>query len=86
MAEEHNRLDSQFNVVGAFWAPETIGTVRKGTGSKPRKQQSTPISGKELFLLSQKMRALLRGVLLLHLGLPEAQFSNLLEREATRYH
>jgi len=39
------------------------------TGSKPRKQQSSPISGKELFLLSQKMRALLRGVLLLHLDL-----------------
>jgi len=56
------------------------------TGSKPRKQQSTPISGKDLFLLSQKMRALLRGVLLLHLGLPEAQLSDALEREATRWH
>ena len=32
------------------------------------------------------MRALLRGVLLLHLGLPEARFSDVLEREATRYH
>jgi len=31
MAEEHNRLDSQFNVVGAFWAPETIEAVRTGT-------------------------------------------------------
>ncbi len=56
------------------------------TGSKPRKQQSVPISGREMFLLSQKMRALLRGVLLLHLGLPEAQFLDVLEREATRYH
>jgi len=56
------------------------------TGSKPRRQQSTPNSGKELFLRSQKMRALLRGVLLLHLSLPEAQFSDVLEREATRYH
>jgi hypothetical protein len=56
------------------------------TGSKPRKQQSTPISGKDLFLLSQKMRALLRGVLLLHMGLPEAQFSDVLVREATRWH
>ncbi len=56
------------------------------TGSKPRSQQSTPIVGKELFLLSQKMRALLRGVLLLHLGVPEPQFANVLEREATRWH
>lgn len=56
------------------------------TGSKPRNQQSTPISGKELFLLSQKMRALLRGVLLLHLGLAEPQFSDVLEREATHWH
>jgi hypothetical protein len=56
------------------------------TGSNPPSHTGTPISGKDLFLLSQKMRALLRGVLLLHLGLPEAQVSDVLEREATRWH
>jgi ApeA N-terminal domain 1 len=56
------------------------------TGGRPPKGQSIPSSGKALFLLSQKMRALLRGVLLLHLGVPEAQFADALDREATRYH
>jgi hypothetical protein len=56
------------------------------TGSRTRSQQRTQISGKELFLLSQKMRALLRGVLLLHLGVPEPQLADVLEREATRWH
>ncbi len=44
-----------------------------------------PLSNNELFLLSQKMRALLRGVLLLHLEIDESQISNALEREATMY-
>ena len=55
------------------------------TGSKAR-QRKIPDSGRELFLLNQKMRSLLRGALLLHLGLPEGQISNVLEREATLYH
>jgi len=55
------------------------------TGSKAR-QKKIPDSGLELFLLNQKMRSLLRGVLLLHLGLPEGQVSQVVEREATRYH
>jgi hypothetical protein len=54
------------------------------TGSRAR-QREIP-DGRELFLLSQKMRSLLRGALLLHLGLPEGQISNVLEREATLYH
>lgn len=31
MADEHNRLDSQFSIVGAFWAPEKSDMVRTGT-------------------------------------------------------
>ena len=31
MADEHNRLDSKFSVVGAFWAPETTDAVQTGT-------------------------------------------------------
>jgi hypothetical protein len=53
-------------------------------GSSDDKKE--PLRGGELFLLSQKMRALLRGVFLLHLGFPEAQFKDLIVREATRWH
>jgi len=31
MPDEHNRLDSQFILIGAFWAPEAIEKVRTGT-------------------------------------------------------
>jgi hypothetical protein len=41
--------------------------------------------GLQLFLLNQKMRALLRGVMLLHLRIPEDRFQDLLVREATRW-
>src|SRR5579872_5709398 len=54
-------------------------------GSKAN-QNKIPDSNRELFLLNQKMRSLLRGVLLLHLGIPEGQISDTLEREATLYH
>lgn len=43
------------------------------------------LRGGDLFLLNQKMRALLRGVFLLHLGFPESQFKELIVREATRW-
>jgi hypothetical protein len=55
------------------------------TGGKAH-QKRIPEPGLELFLLNQKMRALLRGALLLNLGLPEGQVSDVLEREATLYH
>ena len=44
-----------------------------------------PLRGGELFLLSQKMRAVLRGVFLLHLGFPENQIAELIIREATKW-
>src|SRR5208282_1244532 len=31
MRDEHNRLDSQFSVVGAFWAAEASAAVQTGT-------------------------------------------------------
>jgi hypothetical protein len=52
-------------------------------GSSDEKKE--PLKGKELFLLSQKMRALLRGVFVLHLGFPEPQFKELIVREATKW-
>lgn len=52
-------------------------------GSSDEKKE--PLRGGELFLLSQKMRALLRGVFLLHLGFPEPQFKELIVREATKW-
>ena len=52
-------------------------------GSYDEKEE--PLGGGELFLLSQKMRALLRGVFLVHLGFPENQFAELIIREATKW-
>ncbi len=52
-------------------------------GSSDEKKE--PLRGGELFLLSQKMRALLRGVFLRHLGFPEPQFKDLIVREATKW-
>ena len=55
------------------------------TGRAPRARRGRiPLGGPELFFLNQKMRALLRGVLLLHLEIPENQIAELLVREATR--
>lgn len=51
----------------------------------PSDEKKEPLRGRDLFLLSQKMRALLRGVFLLHLGLPEPQFKELIVREATKW-
>jgi hypothetical protein len=48
-------------------------------------EKEEPLRGRELFLLSQKMRALLRGVFLLHLGFPESQICDLIAREATKW-
>jgi hypothetical protein len=53
-----------------------------GSDEKPTKK---PLKGKDLFLLNQKMRALLRGVMLLHLGLPEAKMADVLARQATKW-
>jgi hypothetical protein len=48
-------------------------------------RKRSPVEGTQLFLLNQKMRALLRGVMLLRLEIPEARLSDLLAREATRW-
>jgi hypothetical protein len=39
----------------------------------------------DLFIANQKMRSLLRGILLLHVGVPEGKFADLLVREITRW-
>lgn len=48
-------------------------------------EKQEPIRGRELFRLSQRMRALLRGVFLLHLGFPEDQLAELIVREAIKW-
>jgi hypothetical protein len=53
-----------------------------GSGLKSKKK---PVQGKDMFLLNQRMRALLRGAMLLHLGLPENQIAEVLAREATKW-
>jgi hypothetical protein len=52
-------------------------------GSYDEKEE--PLGRGDLFLLSQKMRALLRGVFLLHLGFPEDRIAELIIREATKW-
>ena len=55
-------------------------------GSTMRNSQSkNPMSAEELFLLSQKMSSILRGTLLLYLGIEEKQFSDVLFHQATRW-
>jgi hypothetical protein len=54
-----------------------------GSNGSARKKR-LPLQGAALMYLNQKMRAVLRGALLLHLGLPEGQLVNQLQREATR--
>ena len=54
-------------------------------GPARARQRRSSLSSRELFFLSQKMRCVLRGALLLYLGIPEKQFSDLLIRDATRW-
>jgi hypothetical protein len=52
-------------------------------GSPDEKKQ--PVMGSDMFFLNWKMRALLRGVFLLHLSFPEQEFKDLIVREATKW-
>lgn len=55
-------------------------------GSKQStRRKRPPLERAALLYLNQKMRSLLRGALLLHLGLPEGQIATQLKREATRW-
>ena len=53
-----------------------------GNGGKSKRK---PVKGKEMFLLNQTMRALLRGMMLLHLGFRENQIAEVLVRDATQW-
>ncbi len=53
-----------------------------GSGVKSKKK---PVKSREMFLLNQRMRALLRGAMLLHLGLPENHIAEVLARDATKW-
>jgi hypothetical protein len=53
-------------------------------GNSPDEKKE-PVTGGQLFFLNQKMRALLRGVFLLHLGFAEQEFQELIVREATKW-
>lgn len=56
------------------------------TGKSDLEVRKKPaLTGKQLFLLNQKLRALLRAVLLLHIGVPEAQFSEVIARTAMQW-
>lgn len=49
------------------------------------RRKANPVEGPKLFFLNQKMRALLRGIMLDRLEFPEAHLSEFLVREATRW-
>lgn len=53
-----------------------------GGSEKPNKK---PFKGKDLFLLNQKMRVVLRGAILLHLDIPEPKIADVLSREANKW-
>ena len=55
-------------------------------GSKVSKRRPRPpVEGIVVFFVNQKLRALLRAVLLLHVGLPEDQIASIIIREGTRW-
>ena len=48
-------------------------------------KKKTAMSSRELLYANQKLRALLRAVLLLHVGVPESQFSEVIARTAMQH-
>jgi len=55
-------------------------------GGDPIPGKPSPLDGAEMFFLNQKMRALLRGVMLRHLEIPEERIADVIVRESTRWH
>jgi len=51
----------------------------------PQRRNKKPLEFRKLFFLNQKMRALLRAVMLLRLQLPEKILVDQLVRDATRW-
>jgi hypothetical protein len=79
---------SQMGIDPASFIPEVKTTRNFYThaGSKiSSRRRVPPLSGPAVFYLNQKLRALLRAVLLLHIGLPEQQIATLATRDATRW-
>jgi hypothetical protein len=78
----------QMGIDPASFAAEVAATRNFYThaGNKVSSHRRIPaVSGAAVFFLNQKLRALLRAVLLRHLGLPEEQITSLVIREATRW-
>jgi hypothetical protein len=77
---------AKMGVVPETFVSNVVGTrnfyTHAGGDVKSKKR---PAEGKEMFLLNQRMRALLRGAMLIHLGLPENQIAEVLCRGATKW-
>lgn len=77
---------SKMQIDPATFISNVMGTrnyyTHLGGSEKPKKK---PLNGKAMFLLNQKMRALLRGVMLLHVGLAEETMIEVLPRQATKW-
>jgi len=81
-------LLSQMGIDPPIFVPIVVATRNFYThaGNKlSSRKRIPPVSGSAMFFLNQKLRALLRAVLLLHIGLPEEQIAALVTREATRW-
>jgi len=77
---------AEMNIVPKEFIPIVVDMrnyLTHAGGSSNKKKKS--LKDLNVFLLSQKMRALLRGVFLLHLGFPETQIRDLIVREATKW-
>ena len=78
----------QMGIEPANFAAEVVSTRNFYTHAGSRassRRKVPPVSGWAVFFLNQKLRALLRAVLLRHLGVPEEQITSLTIREATRW-
>jgi hypothetical protein len=76
---------AQMGIVPETFISNIVVTRNFYTHAGSSVRSKKPVKGKEMFLLNQRMRTVLRGVMLLHLGLPEGQIAEVLARDATKW-
>ena len=69
----------------ATFVPEVVSCRNSWTHVGGANSRKPAVSGRQLFQLSQRMRALLRGVMLRHLRIPEEQMKDALTLQASRW-
>ena len=76
---------AKMGIVPETFISAVVVTRNFYTHAGREESKKKPAKGKEMFLLNQRMRALLRGAMLLHLDLPESQIAEVLIRDATKW-